>query len=158
MRHEVNWQCYLRLRRIRLVSVSMAIPRRLQTGIVRPKPIPIPIYDHLIVVPISPPPLLLPGHYQFQYWRVEKVAAAKAAAATAASSILNPSNVSLTCVPNPSSKGTQSTDSGPGSSSSSKVKRRGSSGLLLRAVAEGCCCCEQYLMGDPVDVVYHIFN
>ena len=67
--------------------------------------------------------------------RVDKAAAAKAAVVAAASSISNPSNVSLTCVPNPNSEGTQSTDSGPGLSSSSKVKRRGSSGLLLRAVA-----------------------
>ena len=67
--------------------------------------------------------------------RVDKAAAAKAAAIAAASILSNPSNVSPTSGPNSSSKGTQSTDSGPGSSSSSKVKRRGSSGLLLRAVA-----------------------
>ena len=69
MRHEVNQQRYLRLRRILLVLAPMAIPRRLQTGIVRPKAIPIPSYDYLVVVPISPPPppLLLPSHYQFQY-------------------------------------------------------------------------------------------
>jgi hypothetical protein len=67
VRHEVNRQCYLRLRRILLVLVSMAITRRLQTGIVRPNPFPIPIYDHLVVAPISPllPPR--PGRYRFQY-------------------------------------------------------------------------------------------
>jgi hypothetical protein len=67
MCHEVNRQRYLYLRRILLVLASMAIPRRLQTGIVRPNPFPILIYDHPVVVPISPLLLPPPGHYQFQY-------------------------------------------------------------------------------------------
>jgi hypothetical protein len=55
--------------------------------------------------------------------RVDKAGGTKSAAvAAASSSILNLSNVPPTSESNPSSKGTQSTDSGPGLSSS-KVKR-----------------------------------
>jgi hypothetical protein len=66
--------------------------------------------------------------------RADKAAVAKAAAVAAASSILNPSNVSPTCVPNPSSKGTQSTDSGPGI----VVVIDGEEAREQWAVAEGC--------------------
>ena len=50
---------------ILLVSITMAIAPRLPTGIVRPNPF--PIYDHLVVAPISPLPLLPSGHYRFQH-------------------------------------------------------------------------------------------
>jgi len=115
----------------------------LQTGIVMPNPVPFPVYKHLVVAPISPLPP--PRHYRFQYQRA--ILRPSTALRTnspspflkrvdkdaALSSTSNPSNVSPTSAPNSSFKGTQSGDSGPGSSSSSKAKstRRGTPSTSL---------------------------